>query len=359
MTLRNRVFLLVSGAIIFLFLAPAAVFFARGFRYDFAEKKIVKTGSLSIKTDPGGAQVFLNHDELGQKTPLVKRFLLPGEYLVKTTKADYFPWEKRVAVYGQQVTFLPPGGPTKIPLFLKTPISSDISSSTKDFYLKETKVRYLSQNQKIWEFDLREAPPKSVLITTEEFINSASGADIDAAAKQSYGIDPISKMFFVETKDGEKKFLLSTPLPDYSSSKTIVSPDKLVFILLDQDLYQVKERLEKINSNVSYAAWDNLLPGLVYGNFHEIWLYQTDKQENILISRNSKTLGEAKYAGKIGYVFVKEENDIKAIEVDSFGQPNIYTLYTAKNPQTKFAVNSDGTIIVIQEQENLFLLRIR
>ena len=66
MSIRSRFALIVSGIIIFGIFAPVILFFARGFRYDFANHEIIRTGLLVVKSEPRGAQVFLNGRELGK-----------------------------------------------------------------------------------------------------------------------------------------------------------------------------------------------------------------------------------------------------------------------------------------------------
>lgn len=117
MIFKTRIILIAFGIIIFCLLAPLAVFFGRGFRYDFKTHRVVKTGALVIKTDPKDAAIFWNGEKLKSTTPLKKRFILPGEYAVEIKKAGYRPWKKRIAIREQMVSILPTAGPDKIALF--------------------------------------------------------------------------------------------------------------------------------------------------------------------------------------------------------------------------------------------------
>lgn len=53
------------------------------------------TGTLDIRSDVSGADVFLNGERVG-KTPYKASGLVPGKYNVKVEKAGYKPFEKRV-----------------------------------------------------------------------------------------------------------------------------------------------------------------------------------------------------------------------------------------------------------------------
>jgi hypothetical protein len=359
MTFKSRVTLLVSGAVIFFILAPAAIFFARGFRYDFSQRRVVKTGTLVIKTDPRGAQVTLSNQKLSGSTPLTKRFLVPGEYSVEITKPGYYPWQKKIAIYSQEVFYLPQAPVPKIPLFLETTQAAVIATSTQDFFLQKDSVYYLS-GQMIYRSDIQGKNPTLAATTTSISLDSQvlHLANNNETGK-NYWIDSKTRMLGFTNSAGEKTNLLSAPLPEFKQSKIILSSDKQVFLLLDNDLYQVKETLKKIASGVAYASWNNELPGLVYGNSHEIWLYNPEKEQKILVTRSLKTLGEAQYNGKTGYLFVVEDQKLKGIEFDSLGQPNIYTLFETKTSNPKFALDSDGTYLLILDGPDLISLKIR
>lgn len=318
MTLRARFLLVACGVIIFFVAAPAAIFFARGYYFDFVKKQIVKTSTLVTKTDPRGARVRLNGRELRKDTSLVQRFIIPGEYNVEIRKPGYRSWKKRMVFHPEMVTYLPLERPEKIPLFFEQPVKTIISTTTADILIGSTQndTYYLS------------SPPQARLLR--------------------------------RLGNGEAH-AVSDVLPPFTKSEIIVSPGKQIFLRLDSELYEVKEDLEKLNSGVSYAYWTDELPGLVYGSNHEVWLREPNSRSpsGNLVTRSSRNLGRARYNKKTSYVFVTEDNQIKAYEYDFYGQPNIYFLAETQNPETDIFVDDHGENLIYRDVEQFINLKIR
>ncbi|MDZ4243777.1 MAG: PEGA domain-containing protein, partial [Candidatus Doudnabacteria bacterium] len=170
MTLRSRVLLIVSGLIIFMIAGPSIVLLARGFRYDFSQNRIVKTGTLVVKTEPRGARVFLNGQEL-KTTPLIHRFLTPGEYSLEIQKDNYFPWKKRITVHAEQVITINSPDSDEIALFLSSPAIFPVATSTADFVASENGIFYL-RDSTIYRVD-QGGKNSSLLATSAQKLTSA------------------------------------------------------------------------------------------------------------------------------------------------------------------------------------------
>lgn len=105
--LRRLIFYLFLA--IFLLFGSGVVVFALGYKYDFNNNRLVKTGSLQVKTNVS-AEVFIN-EELAGKTSLITKsfsetFLLPKTYSVSVQRAEYQPWQKNIEVsVGQVIEF--------------------------------------------------------------------------------------------------------------------------------------------------------------------------------------------------------------------------------------------------------------
>lgn len=76
--------------------------YARGYRFDTTELRFVPNGLLVAKSDPDGAQVFID-GELKTATN-ANIFLPPGTYDVSIKKEGYLPWYKRLVVEKEIVT---------------------------------------------------------------------------------------------------------------------------------------------------------------------------------------------------------------------------------------------------------------
>ena len=79
------------------------VLFARGYKFDFSNGSLEKTGMILVKSRPDGAKVFLD-GELVTATNNPIQGLKRGKYNLKIIKDGYFEWEKRVGVQEELVT---------------------------------------------------------------------------------------------------------------------------------------------------------------------------------------------------------------------------------------------------------------
>lgn len=84
--------------LIFLVSVPILVFYASGYRYDFQQKKLFKTGSLVIESEPKGAEIYIKGELKKDKTPIIVNYLLPGDYEVRVEKEGYYNWEKILTI---------------------------------------------------------------------------------------------------------------------------------------------------------------------------------------------------------------------------------------------------------------------
>jgi hypothetical protein len=116
--------IILAGILIFLVVAPLIVLYLMGVRYDFNEKRFERTGIISGRTSPRGAELYIN-GELRDTTPTTLRFLESGDYDVEVKKQGYFPWKKRLYVKSQYVTWLNPGKPALI-LFRSVPQKTNL-----------------------------------------------------------------------------------------------------------------------------------------------------------------------------------------------------------------------------------------
>ena len=176
MSIRRRIVLILSGIILFIVIGPALILVARGFRYDFDSGLLVRTGILTIKTEPRGARATLDGKELNP-TPLVKRFLDPGEYTLEIFKEGYYPWKKRVAIFEHQVTYIPHTGP-KLTLLKKQHQESVVSGQIKDFMMRGDETFYLKKNQNHYEIFRRTSSVSELVSTTTSDLISPEILDV-------------------------------------------------------------------------------------------------------------------------------------------------------------------------------------
>jgi len=85
--------------------APLLLLFASGYRYSFKKAKLEKTGALVIKSEPTGAKIFFNGEEMSNKSPARIGNISPDEYMITVAKEGYYPWTKTLSVKTQETTF--------------------------------------------------------------------------------------------------------------------------------------------------------------------------------------------------------------------------------------------------------------
>lgn len=91
--------------IIFFVAAPALVFYTAGYRWNPKKEKIERNGTLIIDSTPADARVYLNGRDTGETTPITMQNVTPGHYDIRVVHDGYSPWEKRLDVYPEHVTF--------------------------------------------------------------------------------------------------------------------------------------------------------------------------------------------------------------------------------------------------------------
>lgn len=99
---KIRVLLALLTVLVVGVLGYLVVLYARGFRFNKETFKFSASGLLVAKSDPSGAQVFIN-GELKTATDSTIS-LPPGSYDVSIRKEGYLPWEKRLTIEKEVVT---------------------------------------------------------------------------------------------------------------------------------------------------------------------------------------------------------------------------------------------------------------
>lgn len=83
---------------VFLIGLPAILSFALGYKFNPRTLKFTKTGLIVLKTQPQGANVYLEGRLLPEKTPVTINELMPGSYNLKIELEGHYPWADKVDV---------------------------------------------------------------------------------------------------------------------------------------------------------------------------------------------------------------------------------------------------------------------
>jgi len=289
MKARYRYSLIALGFAIFFTISPMIVIFVSGYRYDFTNKHFVKTGAISIKTDPSKATVTINGKVSG-KTPDSARFLLPGEYDVSVSKTGYFTWSKKMTVSPQNVTVANYGYNAIDLLYSKT-INTDIQNGVSSFFAGDKRVIYVNSG-KIYTSDINNLQKSSFLDLPEELQTPKIIASTD-----------------------ENYFLLQDPNNNINAS---------IFSIPDNKIFDLKNLLSGVKEiNLQFGNNGNLY-AVENGNFFQLdW-------------RNGKIIPIIQNGGIKCITF--HDNNIYALAADNSKTPSesevIENINTSSNQAT-------------------------
>ncbi|MDP3057088.1 MAG: hypothetical protein Q8N37_01020 [bacterium] len=151
MKLITRRILFCFCIILFLISSPLVILYAFGFRYDFAEKKLMQTGIIYLTPNiQDNIKILINDKKESGKINIKGIFkkdfvlynLMPKTYNIKIDKENYHRWEKNLVVSPGLITYaqplLLPSDPKNNLIFSDTDIAlwSISDKFKKIFYLK-------------------------------------------------------------------------------------------------------------------------------------------------------------------------------------------------------------------------------
>lgn len=138
---KTRRILFYFFLICFLIIAPVTILYAAGWRVDWQNKDLVRTGAIYLKSQPKGARIFID-SKLTDKTPANINGLFPKEYQVLIEKEGYYSWQKKIKVYSSLVSEAP-----HILLIPQELSLNQLFQQVKDFIISPNKKRlaYISQ----------------------------------------------------------------------------------------------------------------------------------------------------------------------------------------------------------------------
>jgi len=126
---------------------PLILSFSLGYKFNPRTFKFTKTGIVSLKTQPQGADVYLDGRLLDQKTPLTINELLPGSYNLKVELKHYYPWSSQINVQPRKVIRF-----EKIILFPSRPNIEQLNQDKVSYFWLDKeggRIYYFNQNDNI------------------------------------------------------------------------------------------------------------------------------------------------------------------------------------------------------------------
>src|SRR3989344_6775285 len=338
MTKKQKFILFSVLVILFFLIAPLAIFYSQGYRFDFEKRRVFHTGGFDFKAYPRRAEVYLSGKFI-KKTDFLSgaafiENLLPEKYKVEIKKEEYFPWEKNLEVKEGLVT-----ESKNIFLILKNPQFNLLSKNVEDFFsLPEFENLILKKNDNegwvlyLLDFQSNTEIP---LLREKEIGKKAEISDLkfsEDGKKILLKISGKKPAYFIFEID--KKNLIS--LDFLVNSTEIIEISNLSFNPDDsQQIFFIQKRKEKnslfsaaylereisnplLENILSYSIFDGSLFGLGKNGF----LFQSD-----LTGRKISDFNREAFSLKKGVeyeilvfqrkIFLKEDGDLFSFDQDT------------------------------------------
>jgi hypothetical protein len=316
---KARLIIFLLTLIIVLGLAAILSFYARGYRLNSGDFTIKPHGLLVIKSNPDGAQVYIN-GELNTATNATVS-LLPGDYEVSVKKEGYIEWKKLLNIQKEIVT------EASAQLFKSAPSLSAITFSgvenptpSRDF----TKIAYSVPPSKdetieegLWVTETINLPlgfarePRRITdgdLTGASYVWSPDGRQILlTTSKGSYLLDTsnfttqLNRVNVQAKKDetltkwqeDEKKLVLAQikKLPEEiqdvlskRSSSVVFSPDEdMILYTASSDATIKKDLIKELPGTSTQTENSDIKP-------YNTYVYDIKEDRNFLVDDHSKDL---------------------------------------------------------------------
>jgi hypothetical protein len=130
---------------LFLISTPAAILYSQGYRFDQYSQIFIHSGSVTVKSVPSSASVYLNNElQTGNSLDIINNSftlngLRPGTYTIRVSADGYQDWEKQVEVHSGISTEY-----WSIFLASKNPSVQELSASSIDRFFSSPFGKYVA-----------------------------------------------------------------------------------------------------------------------------------------------------------------------------------------------------------------------
>ena len=297
--------------LIFLLGAPATIFYAIGYSYDWQNHKITQTGGLYFKSTPSNAEIFLDNKLIDTTAALISR-LTPNDYKIKISKDGFYDWEKTLPVYPRLVTearnvFL-------FPKKINPELINSNATSSIIYYLTDEAEKN------------RQSQAALTASTTAGWISK--NQNLYFISKENY-------IFYSSDLNGtDKKQLGINPLPTATNYQIFNNNNDFLALTASGELYWLNRQdnnFLKIAANVKKAEFSSDSKKILYYNDNEIHVYFLED-----ITRQSQPINQATFYPNNEYIAYTTGDQIKIIELDDRDTRNTVDLLSAPAPEVHF-----------------------
>lgn len=198
--------------LIFIFMAPALVFYTAGYRWNSKKGVVERNGTMIFDSMPRAAGIYLNDQKINEQTPATLQNVAPGNYSIKYSLDGYHDWQKNLSVEPERVTFA-----NTVHLWQKTDPQL-IADAETDFTISNPNQDYI-----IYQFNKDDASYIGLLNSKSTVIDTI---------KLEEKLDPV---YYDWSADGEKVFLISQT--DGTRTKWLIQTSPLQVVGLNGGNY--------------------------------------------------------------------------------------------------------------------------
>lgn len=147
MNKKIRYSLIVAGFIVFGITVPFIILFVSGKKLNWDTRKIISTGIIALKIEPGDAEIYLNGTKQDVDNSEYKyiRDLQAGKYRLEAKKAGFYTWQKSITLEPDKVFWAKPED-KKIILFKTPSTTNTFLPKINDLVVNETYLFALADN---------------------------------------------------------------------------------------------------------------------------------------------------------------------------------------------------------------------
>ena len=377
---RARYSLIAAGIVAFIVLTPFLYMFVRGETYDFQNHRFIKTGSLSVVTDPKKANIFINGKEQGHSNKSI-RFLAPGDYDVEIKKDGYFPWTKRLNVRDQYVTSIAQNA-QQLTMFFSEPQQQGTAADILNFSAGNKKIAYATKNKVFvaessdldsnFSLDLPRnfnnvgiLPSKDqnyfLIYTTGYYavldVGSKKLVDITSVFNQQQAVlnaDFQASDDFLMFADNDDLYQLQNgsvfKIDWRNQKKTSLLDNVLSFYAGEQGIYYITVKNDLLGlgleRTLSYLAYNSVLPTALISNlppFRTATMYLTDRNQLFIAGDYALYSADADSLNKIA-------DYVQDVQLDG---KNDALIYSTGNEIDIYDIASQSTNFVTRSAEQI------
>jgi hypothetical protein len=92
------------SCLVFVLGLPFILTYTMGYQFDRNTLKFTRTGLISLKTEPAGANVYMDGVLLNDKTPCSVNEVLPGAHNIRLSLEGYYPYSSDIEVFPSKVS---------------------------------------------------------------------------------------------------------------------------------------------------------------------------------------------------------------------------------------------------------------